>query len=594
MFKSYKKLSFNCVKNKYNPYWNSESYWPSLIFLLIGAGVLIFAGMGYRTPWPADEPRFTEVAREMVQSGQWLFPMRGGELYPDKPPFFMWSIAALYWLLGNMKIAFLLPSALLSLVTLACVYDLTSKLWNIRTARLASLLLLLAPQFILQAKTAQIDAMLACWVTLAMYGLVRHFFVAPNWKWYFAAWGFMGLGGITKGVGFLPAFFLLPVLVLHFKFKHDFQGAVTKKLWLGPLVMLAVIAAWLVPMLVAASHSGNPDFIAYRDNILLRQTMDRYAHSWHHIQPWYYFVLKTIPTIWFPLYFVLFAKSFWQDAKQHPIVVALLIWVLCVICFFSATPGKRSLYLLPALPMLAVAVSHYITNFGFPMWADKVLKGLLYALAVIFTLGGLCFMFHAPFVMDILLDELNDPQVMGLIASSGGIAFFSIGLFCWWVIFKQAFQGYVVQLGQVFALTWLVYGFVLLPVLEPMRANNFKVMQNVQQIVGKNEVGMLGFKEQFLLAAPMDLTHFSYLDKKEEQERNAWQWLKEDPSRYIFTSNKLDFKCFDRSKKIVAGYAYGQYYILFDKSAMQPNCEAPKKKRRYHLKHYGDWPKELL
>ncbi|MBK9088090.1 MAG: hypothetical protein IPL90_03190 [Holophagales bacterium] len=29
----------------------------------------------------------------MVESGQWLFPMRGGELYPDKPPVFMWAIA---------------------------------------------------------------------------------------------------------------------------------------------------------------------------------------------------------------------------------------------------------------------------------------------------------------------------------------------------------------------------------------------------------------------------------------------------------------------------------------------------------------------
>lgn len=29
--------------------------------------------------------------------------------------------------------------------------------------------------------------------------------------WYFAAWGFMGLGVITKGVGFLPLLLLLPL-----------------------------------------------------------------------------------------------------------------------------------------------------------------------------------------------------------------------------------------------------------------------------------------------------------------------------------------------------------------------------------------------
>ena len=58
----------------------------SLGWLLLIALVVLGAGLGLRDPWPADEPRFALIAREMVESGQWLFPMRGGELYPDKPP----------------------------------------------------------------------------------------------------------------------------------------------------------------------------------------------------------------------------------------------------------------------------------------------------------------------------------------------------------------------------------------------------------------------------------------------------------------------------------------------------------------------------
>ncbi|WP_414673491.1 ArnT family glycosyltransferase, partial [Marinobacter sp. UBA2498] len=53
-----------------------------LLLLLAFAAVVIFTGIGLRSPWPADEPRFAEVAREMVASGQWLIPMRGGEFYP--------------------------------------------------------------------------------------------------------------------------------------------------------------------------------------------------------------------------------------------------------------------------------------------------------------------------------------------------------------------------------------------------------------------------------------------------------------------------------------------------------------------------------
>ncbi|HYN41236.1 MAG TPA: glycosyl transferase, partial [Thermoanaerobaculia bacterium] len=91
----------------------------SLLVLLLLATVLFAAGIGLRDPWPADEPRFALVARQMVESGQWLFPMRGGELYPDKPPVFMWTIALFLKATGSLRVAFLLPSLLAGLGTLA-------------------------------------------------------------------------------------------------------------------------------------------------------------------------------------------------------------------------------------------------------------------------------------------------------------------------------------------------------------------------------------------------------------------------------------------------------------------------------------------
>lgn len=96
----------------------------SLGWLLLIALVVLGAGLGLRDPWPADEPRFALIAKEMVESGQWLFPMRGGELYPDKPPLFMWGIAIGYVLTGSIKVAFLLPSLLAGLLTILLVWDL--------------------------------------------------------------------------------------------------------------------------------------------------------------------------------------------------------------------------------------------------------------------------------------------------------------------------------------------------------------------------------------------------------------------------------------------------------------------------------------
>ena len=46
--------------------FNSDDYYQVLSMLLLFAAVILLVGIGWRSPWPADEPRFAEVAREMV------------------------------------------------------------------------------------------------------------------------------------------------------------------------------------------------------------------------------------------------------------------------------------------------------------------------------------------------------------------------------------------------------------------------------------------------------------------------------------------------------------------------------------------------
>jgi len=116
----------------------SREFWLLALMALLVLG----AGLGMRDPWPSDEPRFALVAKQMVDSGDWLFPHRGTELYSDKPPMLMWSQAALYSLIGDWRVAFLLPSLLAALGTLACVYDLGRRLWTRRVGLYAAWALL--------------------------------------------------------------------------------------------------------------------------------------------------------------------------------------------------------------------------------------------------------------------------------------------------------------------------------------------------------------------------------------------------------------------------------------------------------------------
>jgi len=95
--------------------------------LMLVALVVLGAGIGLRDPWPSDEPRYTLVAKQMVASGDWLFPHRGSELYSDKPPMLMWIEAAFYQLVGNWRIAFLLPSLLAGLATIVALRFLITR-----------------------------------------------------------------------------------------------------------------------------------------------------------------------------------------------------------------------------------------------------------------------------------------------------------------------------------------------------------------------------------------------------------------------------------------------------------------------------------
>lgn len=558
-----------------------------LLLLLAFAAVMIFTGIGLRSPWPADEPRFAEVAREMVASGQWLIPMRGGEFYPDKPPVFMWSIALFYWLTGNLKVAFLLPNALCSLLTLGLVFDLGTRLWNQRTGTIAVLLLMLAPQFLIQGQKAQIDAMVACWITVACYGLIRHFFTGPAWGWYFIAWAFMGLGIITKGVGFLPAFMFVPILVLGLRDRQLFSGTLTWRCALGPFAMLAVVAAWLIPMVLYVNSLGTEEASAYQNNILFKQTGERYADSWSHINPWHYYLTSVIPSLWFPLPLLLLAliRPVKETLRRHPVILVLLVWAALVVVFFSISPGKRGVYLLPALPMFALAIAPALSIQRPARWFPPVLTGLhlLVAMALI-TIGVMAWNDH-PRLVEKVADYSRDPARL----HEAGTLVFSIGM-VWLASLAVFWRTYA--LGRFFTalmISWLLFTTWGYRILEPLRTPR-NILAMVEQSVPPNaQLGMISFKEQFILFSKLDFTHFSYFSDRKQQERNAWLWMKETADSYLIVANHIDLQCFTKEGATPLGTAHRDNYILLGDANMKPNCAPPDTLEWFTTQAPGNW-----
>ncbi|MCK5355974.1 MAG: glycosyltransferase family 39 protein [Methyloprofundus sp.] len=545
---------------------NDHSF--NLTWLFIFAVSLIFIGLGLREPWPADEPRFAQVAREMVETGQWFFPMRGGELYPDKPPVFMWSIAVFYWLTGSIKIAFLLPSAICSVMTTFLVYDLGRRYWSAQVGWRAAILLLLTIQFTLQAKTAQIDAMLCCWTTLGCYGLLRHLLSDGNWRWYFIGCFFMGIGVITKGVGFLPMLMLIPyVLVRLFQSKdQEIQG--NWQWGAGVLALLAAIMLWFIPMLLLVEYSDNPVFEQYRDNILFKQTATRYANPWHHIKPFWYYLVSVIPLFWLPICLMLpWLFKPWAQAVRSADrrIILPLGWIILVLLFFSISPGKRGVYILPALPMLALITAPYLETVLAKKWLNRIIWTIIALIAAVFVPVGIAGLLELKVLLD--LETKLHVQPWGLILSVGVLASIAASY-----SFKKAkFISWIIFIPGLWVL-YSTWGYIL---RDPIKTPKI-VLANIAQIIPANaELGIVGLREQFLLFSPFKTTHFGYHTPQNFQYMKAWQWQAESENRYILSFTKTDLNCFDFDKAIAVGTAHRRDWILYTMDARLPDCELP-------------------
>lgn len=535
----------------------------SLGWLLLIALVVLGAGLGLRDPWPADEPRFALIAKEMVESGQWLFPMRGGEIYPDKPPLFMWGIAIGYLLTGSIKVAFLLPSLLAGLLTIALVWDLGRRLWSAQVGFMAGLLLLFTVQFTLQAKTAQIDALVTFFITLGVYGFVRFLLCGGGWRWYWLGWFAAGLGIITKGVGLLALLILIPAVWTH---REKIRTA-TRGDWLkglaGPLFMVLAIALWLVPMLLAVAQSGDPVLQAYRDNILLRQTVTRYTSAWHHVKPFWYYLTSVIPPFWLPLSLLLpWLVVAWRKAiqGQDRRIILLLGYLVLVILFFSASPGKRGVYVTPGTPALALLTAPFVADLLARVWPARLLGGLGWLLGIICVGGAGALAFSARLASR--LGDLGPAPWLPLLAMGGALLLVNA------LLRRAPLSALLCSL----AVGWLIYSSWICVRLNDMRTPEGVMALAAERVPAGNELLLAGFKEQHLLFSQRPLRHYPYLMGDGEQAREAAAWIAAAPGRWVLGAADLMAVCFDADRMENLGNRHRTDWLLAGPEALKPAC----------------------
>ncbi|HEY4367736.1 MAG TPA: glycosyltransferase family 39 protein [Steroidobacteraceae bacterium] len=503
---------------------------------------LFATGIGLRDPWPADEPRFALVARDMVAHHLWLIPQVGNDNYPDKPPLFFWLMACVLQLTGSLRFAFLVPSTLAGMGCAVLVYDLARRLWNRETGLAAALALFATLQFVWQPRQAQIDATLCFFTTLSLYGLLRHCLAGPTWRWYVIGWAAAGLGVITKGVGFLPLLVLIPYFVLrapYWRPRPALSGSVLH--WaLGPLAFVAVVSTWLAPMLVAVHH--DPALERYRNEILFTQTLGRYFHPWHHFEPVWFFIVNVIPGLWLPLTGLLpwLIPRWRQSLRGHDLRVALpLAWIVMVVLFFSFSEGKRSVYVLPAVPALALACGPWLNDIAGRGRAQHTVFAVTCSIAAICITAGM--------VLTLSVHErhrffeaydLNPVALVGPLLTIGVL----VAFVC---IIARPGRGFAAY-GLAIAASLLVISLWINPELNEARSGA-RFMHRVQSMtLDVRELGLVAYRDEYLLNVTRPVTTFGHARWREaEQEADdAAAWLAAAPGRVLLVDQRARDQCF--------------------------------------------------
>lgn len=322
---------------------------PVLLFLL--AAVLFGVNLGGHGLWPADEPRYAQVAREMIQAGDFLVPRVNGEPYLEKPPLLFWSMTLFSLPIGDVTpVTARIPSYLAALLTVFLTWLLARRMFGSRIAFWSALLLMTGYRFWWQASFAQIDMLLTGCMTVAMYHLWQWEEDRKGWR-LAVIYGAMAAGMLAKGP---PALIFPLLLIFSFYWGKKQDRKALHWVW-GVAAALALVALWYLPARLALAGAGEQTVSEGISGNLVRNTVGRMIMGVSKAQwPWYY--LFQTPLDWLPwtLFLPWIALSAWRQRQATRMHRFLWCWTLPAFVFFSISIGKRAIYLLPLFPAIAI------------------------------------------------------------------------------------------------------------------------------------------------------------------------------------------------------------------------------------------------
>jgi len=416
------------------------------LLLFLGIGAFYLWGLRLLPLVGPDEPRYAEVAREMLVRHDLITPTLGGIPWFEKPPLLYWFMIACYRVLGVTEYAARLGPAVCGLLTAVFVYWIGKTLEKSDTGeaapvensgpggcdlgRFSALIWLSSLGVIVFSRGASFDIV----VTMTVTGALACFFVwhvrygtrsgsdgviestgraGKHWL-LIGFYLFIGLSLLAKGLVGLVIPFAVIVAYLLLRREWPNKSFVKSLLWGIPLAF-AVAAVWFGPML--SRHGWR-----FVDQFIIQHHFARFVtNKYHHPAPIYFYLIVIVAlslpwTIFLGAAFFSARRWRWRGGVTlDRFRVFVLCWIVVPMVFFSFSESKLTAYILPVLPAVALLCGERVTCFLLARRGDLVLRLTGALLIVLGTAGGWYLLRHSTVSSSVIVLAASPLMVVGAI-----------------------------------------------------------------------------------------------------------------------------------------------------------------------------------
>jgi len=323
---------------------------------------LFFYGISQFGLIGADEPRYAQVAREMLERRDWITPVLNGTPWLEKPPLYYWQAMLAYSLFGVSDAAARIPSGVDATILVIAVYFFFRR-FRRGVEVDAALITASCTGVVGFARAASMDMALAAAfaVGLLAWWAWRETGNRIHLAFFYLC---MALGMLAKGP--IAPFLAALVLALFAVVTREWRPLLRSFWFPGILLFCAVALPWYFAVQVR-----NPQF--FREFILEHNLARFSTDLYRHREPFWYYLpvtaLALMPwTVFVIAAFVEPLRSWWAERTssstepdyEFQFNLFACCWLVVPVVFFSISQSKLPGYILPAVPAGAVLLAEYL------------------------------------------------------------------------------------------------------------------------------------------------------------------------------------------------------------------------------------------